>query len=191
MERLDSDPRDVLLVTTHRRESWGEGMRSIGRALRTLSITEPNLLIVLPMHRNPVVREVLVPLLGDRENVLLIEPLSYGPFARLMARAKILLTDSGGVQEEGPSLGKPVLVMRDNTERPEALAAGTVRLVGTGEDVIVSEVCELLHNERHFAAMANAVNPYGDGRAAERSVDALRYFFEAGPRPDEFEPPMF
>jgi UDP-N-acetylglucosamine 2-epimerase (non-hydrolysing) len=163
-------------------------MAEVGRALRTLALSESHLVIVLPLHRNPVVRETLVPLLARLDNVLLVEPLPYGPFARLMARAKVLLTDSGGVQEEGPSLGKPVLVMRDTTERPEAVEAGTVRLVGTNETDIVAEVRRLLHDEAAYAEMANAVNPYGDGRAAQRCVAAIAHFFGLGPPAAEFAP---
>ena len=185
---IDDDPRRVLLVTAHRRESWGEGMNSIGRALAAVARAEPGLLIVFPIHRNPVVREAIEPVVRGMDNVLLIEPLAYGSFARLMARATIVLTDSGGVQEEAPSLGKPVLVMRDNTERPEAVSAGTARLIGTEEKRIVAEVQNLLHNEAAYEAMANAVNPYGDGHAAPRSVAAIARMIYGGPPPDEFMP---
>jgi len=183
---LDDDPRRVLLVTAHRRESWGERMAGVGRALRRIAHDEPDLLVVLPVHRNPTVREALLPPLDGLPNVAIIEPLAYGGFARLIDRAHIVLTDSGGIQEEAPSLGKPVLVMRENTERPEAVTAGTARLVGTDEEAIVESVQTLLHEPAAYAAMANAVNPYGDGHAAARSVRALSHLFGFASRPDEF-----
>src|SRR3954454_217171 len=184
---LDDDPRRVLLVTAHRRESWGERMAGVGRALGRVARQEPDLLIVLPVHRNPAVREALLPALDGLPNVLVTEPLAYGGFARLIDRAHVVLTDSGGVQEEAPSLGKPVLVMRENTERPEAVTAGTARLVGTDEERIFREVRALLRDETAHATMANAVNPYGDGWAAPRSVAALEHLFGLGPRPTEFQ----
>lgn len=187
LARLDEDDGPVLLVTAHRRESWGPPMAGIGRALRRLA-TEPGLRIVLPLHRNPRVREELLPSVADVPTVILTEPLPYGDFARLMARSTVVLTDSGGVQEEAPSLGKPVLVMRELTERPEGVAAGTARVIGTQEDVIVAEVLRLLRDPEAYAKMANAVNPYGDGRASQRSVAALSYFFGEGPRPKDFDP---
>jgi UDP-N-acetylglucosamine 2-epimerase (non-hydrolysing) len=142
---------------------------------------------VFPMHRNPVVRQAVVPLLEGLPNVHLVEPLPYGGFCRLMGRAHVILTDSGGVQEEGPSLGKPVLVLRKTTERPEAVAAGTVRLVGTEEEAIVAAASELLTDPAAYARMANAVNPYGDGGAAPRSLAAIAHFFGRSPRPPEFD----
>src|SRR4051812_12285687 len=175
LKALDDDPRRVLLVTAHRRESWGEPMAGIGRALASLAASEPDLVIVFPIHRNPVVRDAILPAIAGLDNVIITEPLAYGGFARLMERSDIVLTDSGGVQEEAPSLGKPVLVMRDTTERPEAMQAGTARLVGTDQQVIEDAVRTLLHDRRAYEAMANAVNPYGDGRAAERSVAALAH----------------
>ena len=185
---LDSDPRRVILVTAHRRESWGEGHAAVARAIAEIARTEPDVLVVFPIHRNPTVRETMIPILGQLDNVRLIEPLAYGGLVRLMQRSHLLLTDSGGIQEEGPSLGKPVLVLRDTTERPEAVAAGTVRLVGTEEPSIVGAVRTLLHDEREYRAMANAVNPYGDGLAAERALAAMAHFFELGPKPEEFAP---
>jgi UDP-N-acetylglucosamine 2-epimerase (non-hydrolysing) len=188
LEDLDDDPRRVLLVTAHRRESWGDPMVEIGKALAELAENEPDLLVVFPIHRNPVVREAIMPAIEGLTNVRVVEPLAYGGFSRLLARAHVILTDSGGVQEEGPSLGKPVLVMRDTTERPEAVEAGTVRLVGTDRQTIVDSVTELLHDDAAFARMANAVNPYGDGRAADRTIGALRHFFGDGPAVEEFVP---
>ena len=186
LERLDADERRVLLVTAHRRESWGEPMVGVGRALGRLARQEPDLLVVLPVHRNPTVREALLPPLDGLPNVIVTEPLAYGGFARLIDRSSVVLTDSGGVQEEAPSLGKPVLVMRENTERPEAVEAGTARLIGTDEERVVSEVTTLLHDRTAYDAMANAVNPYGDGHAAPRSVEALAHFFGLGPAAHEF-----
>jgi UDP-N-acetylglucosamine 2-epimerase (non-hydrolysing) len=187
---LDGDPRRVVLVTAHRRESWGEGHAAIARALAEIAATEPDVLVVFPIHRNPIVRDAIVPVLGDLPNVRIVEPLAYGGLVKLMQRADLILTDSGGIQEEGPSLGKPVLVLRDTTERPEAVVAGTVRLVGTAEASIVGATRTLLHDEDAYCAMANAVNPYGDGRAAERAVAAMAQFFGVGERIDEFMPEL-
>lgn len=186
LEELDASGRRILLVTTHRRENQGESMRNVGRALARIADAEPDLVIVLPVHKNPVVREAVLPALEGKANVLVTEPLAYGEFTRLLSRAHIVLTDSGGVQEEAPSLGKPVLVMRENTERPEALEAGTVKLIGTDEERIVAEVSRLLHDSAHFSAMANAVNPYGDGKAAARTVAAIEELLGVGYRTAEF-----
>jgi UDP-N-acetylglucosamine 2-epimerase (non-hydrolysing) len=186
LEELAASGREILLVTTHRRENQGESMRSVGRALARIADAEPGLVIVLPAHKNPVVREAVLPALEGKANVLVTEPLAYGEFTRMLSRAHIVLTDSGGVQEEAPSLGKPVLVMRENTERPEALEAGTVKLIGTDEERIVAEVTRLLHDSAHFAAMANAVNPYGDGKAAARTVAAIEELLGVGYRTAEF-----
>jgi UDP-N-acetylglucosamine 2-epimerase (non-hydrolysing) len=183
---LDASAAPVLLVTAHRRESWGTPLRKVGRALARIASDHGDLRIVFPIHRNPAVRDAILPAIGHLPNVTVTEPLPYGGFARLMNRATVILTDSGGVQEEGPSLGKPVLVMRDTTERPEAVQAGTVRLVGTDPELIVDSVDRLLTDPAAYTAMANAVNPYGDGRAAERAVAALAHYFGLGPPPDEF-----
>jgi UDP-N-acetylglucosamine 2-epimerase (non-hydrolysing) len=180
--------RDLLLVTSHRRESWGPRMAETMTAVRDLARDRPDLQVLLPMHRNPVVREVIEPLLGRLDNVLLTEPLDYHQFAHALACATVVLTDSGGVQEEAPSLGKPVLVMRDTTERPEAVEAGTVRLVGTHGATIRAAVDELLDDPEAYADMANAVNPYGDGRAAERCVAAIAELLGIGHRAPDFEP---
>jgi UDP-N-acetylglucosamine 2-epimerase (non-hydrolysing) len=163
----------MLLVTGHRRESFGDGFRQICAALRTLATTRPDLCIVYPVHLNPNVAGPVYELLTGLPNVHLLKPLDYAPFVRLMDRSTLILTDSGGVQEEAPSLGKPVLVMRDTTERPEGLAAGTVRLVGAREQRIVEGVSELLDNKAAYQQMARAHNPYGDGLAARRICDAL------------------
>lgn len=187
LDTLDDDDRPVLLVTAHRRESWGAPMQAVGRAIARIARANPELLVVFPIHRNPLVREAVLPCLQGLANVVITEPLPYGGFCRLMDRAHIILTDSGGVQEEGPSLGRPVLVMRDTTERPEAIVAGTARLVGTDEEVIVAQVSMLLHDRAAYEDMAKAVNPYGDGQAAARTVAALEEFFGLGHRIDEFQ----
>ncbi|MGP7960236.1 non-hydrolyzing UDP-N-acetylglucosamine 2-epimerase [Sanguibacter sp. A247] len=178
--------RRIVLVTSHRRESWGDPMRRTAAALRRLALQEPELQFVLPLHANPLVREIFRPALEDLNNVLLTESLGYTDFSRLTALSTLVVTDSGGVQEEAPSLGKPVLVLREDTERPEAVTAGTARLIGTDEDLIVSSVTELLHDAQRYAEMANAVNPYGDGRAAERTVAAIKAFFGQGERLADF-----
>lgn len=186
LEDLAASGQRVVLVTTHRRENWGDAMVGVGRALATLARRFPDVAVVLPVHRNPVVRGAVLPAVADVPNVLVTEPLPYGEFARLMATATLLLTDSGGVQEEAPSLGKPVLVMRDTTERPEAVGAGTVRLIGTDEATVVREVATLLTDDAAYRRMAHAVNPYGDGRAADRSVAAVAHLLGLGERAEEF-----
>jgi len=163
----------MILVTGHRRENFGSGFEHICEALATIAMRFPECRIVYPMHLNPNVREPVTRMLGDIENVILIEPQEYLQFVYLMSRAWLILTDSGGIQEEAPSLGKPVLVMRDTTERPEAVAAGTVRLVGTDAHRLVSEVTQLWECPDVYRAMSRAHNPYGDGHASERIVDLL------------------
>jgi UDP-N-acetylglucosamine 2-epimerase (non-hydrolysing) len=163
----------MVLVTGHRRENFGGGFERICAAIRTLAQRFPDVDIVYPVHLNPNVREPVNRLLRGIGNVHLIEPLDYLPFVYLMTRSHVILTDSGGIQEEAPSLGKPVLVMRDTTERPEAVSAGTVRLVGTDDDSIVSGVARLLEDDGEYLRMSVAHNPYGDGRACGRIVHAL------------------
>ncbi|MET1153816.1 UDP-N-acetylglucosamine 2-epimerase (non-hydrolyzing) [Arthrobacter sp.] len=186
LEDLAASGRRILLVTTHRRENQGDAMRGVGRALARIADAEPDLTIVLPAHKNPVVRDAVLPTLEGKPNVIVTEPLAYGEFTRLLSHAHLVLTDSGGVQEEAPSLGKPVLVMRDNTERPEAVDAGTVALIGTDEERIFKEVDRLLHDQEHYDSMANAVNPYGDGMAAARTVAAVAEMLGVGSRVDGF-----
>ncbi len=185
-DRSAAGDGQVLLVTTHRRENQGDAMRGVGRALARLARDIPGLTIVLPAHRNPVVREAVLPALEGLDNVLVTEPLAYGEFTHLMDVADVVLTDSGGVQEEAPSLGKPVLVMRENTERPEAVTAGTVKLIGTDEERIVSETSTLLTDRTAYETMARAVNPYGDGRAAERTTAAIAQLLGVGERLTDF-----
>lgn len=177
---------NVLLVTAHRRENLGPAMERIGTALATLARKYPRLSILFPIHRNPLVRTTIRSLIGGMPNVYLTDPLSYADFARALGLSDIILTDSGGVQEEAPSLGKPVLVMRENTERPEAVAAGTVRLVGTGRTRLIKEVSELIDSDAAYSRMANAVNPYGDGQTSVRAIESLKWLLDDGPPPTEF-----
>jgi UDP-N-acetylglucosamine 2-epimerase (non-hydrolysing) len=173
--------RKLVLVTGHRRESFGPGFEQICQALRTLGERE-DVEIVYPVHLNPNVQEPVRRVLGACPRVHLIEPLEYLPFVYLMSRACLIVTDSGGIQEEAPSLGKPVLVMRETTERPEAVAAGTANLVGTDRERIVGEAARLLDDAEAYRAMAQAHNPYGDGQAAERIAAAcVRWLRELSP----------
>ncbi len=167
-----------VLITGHRRENFGQGFEDLCLAIRRLAESHPDWCIVYPVHLNPNVREPVQRHLGGLPNVHLIEPLDYLPFVWLMDQSDLILTDSGGIQEEGPSLGKPVLVMREVTERPEALAAGTVRLVGTNTETIVQAVEDVLGDESLYLRMAEAHNPYGDGHAAGRIVETLEAAFE-------------
>ncbi|MGP9604659.1 non-hydrolyzing UDP-N-acetylglucosamine 2-epimerase [Brachybacterium sp. AOP42-E1-35] len=176
----------ILLVTAHRRENLGPAMEGIGHAVAELARKYPDLTIVFPIHKNPKVRSAIRPAIEGLDNVHLIEPLAYAEFTQILSLADVVLTDSGGVQEEAPSLGKPVLVMRENTERPEAVVAGTVKLIGTHKQRLIDEVSLLLDSTVEYSGMANAVNPYGDGGAAERSVQAIAWKFAEGPRPEDF-----
>lgn len=180
---LDFEKERVILLTTHRRENWGIPMERIFAAVRQLITTFSDIRVVFPVHKNPKIRAVAVRALGDLHRVNLIEPPAYEEFINLMARAHFLLTDSGGLQEEAPSLGKPVLVLRDTTERPEGVEAGTALLVGTDDDKIVKEATRLLTDTKAYAAMAEAPNPYGDGHAAKRIAQILweeRELFQPG-----------
>ena len=168
------DPnKKLVLVTGHRRESFGDGFERICEALRQIAINNPDIQILYPVHLNPNVQEPVNRLLKNLDNIFLIEPQQYLPFCYLMGRAYIILTDSGGIQEEAPSLGKPVLVMRETTERPEAVDAGTVRLVGTDISLIVGQVDALLRNSEEYQKMSKAHNPYGDGLACGRILEFL------------------
>jgi UDP-N-acetylglucosamine 2-epimerase (non-hydrolysing) len=178
----------VVLVTAHRRENWGAPMADIGRAIAELSALFPGTVFVIPAHLNPAVRAVLLPPMQGCANVLVTDPLDYADLARVLEASAFVITDSGGIQEEAPSLGKPVLVLRQTTERPEAVTAGTVKLVGTDSARIVAEATRLLTDGEAYAAMARAVNPYGDGRAAERTVAAIGCYFGLNERPEEFLP---
>ncbi|GAB3566413.1 non-hydrolyzing UDP-N-acetylglucosamine 2-epimerase [Spelaeicoccus albus] len=187
LARIDAP---VLLVTTHRRENYGDAMSNIGRALRQLATERPELRVVFPAHRSPVMREAVLPHIDDLPNVTVVEPLDYREFTHLLAMSDVVLTDSGGVQEEAPSLGKPVLVMRDSTERPEAVEAGTVKLIGTASERIVREVAELFDDPRAYSAMSRAVNPYGDGLAAPRCSAAIAEYLGVGTRMPDFDHAM-
>ena len=171
-----SNGKKLVLITGHRRENFGDGFISMCSAIKSLNEKYPDVDFVYPMHLNPNVRKPIKEVFGDKapENMFFIEPLDYLPFVFLMEKSYLLLTDSGGVQEEAPGLGKPVLVMRDTTERPEAVDAGTVKLVGTNYDKIVSEVSELIDNPKSYDSMSKAVNPYGDGKACGRVLDTFR-----------------
>lgn len=172
--------RRLVLVTGHRRENFGSRFESLCRALARLAERE-DVQVVYPVHLNPNVQEPVRRILGDAPNVVLLPPLDYLPFVYLMTRSHLILTDSGGVQEEAPSLGKPVLVLRNTTERPEAVSAGTVRLVGTDEEAIVANACELLDDAAAYDAMARASNPYGDGQASPRIAKAVLEFLQRSP----------
>ncbi|KXA29169.1 UDP-N-acetylglucosamine 2-epimerase [Peptoniphilus harei] len=165
--------RDVVLLTAHRRENWGKPMEDIFKAIRRVVLEKENLEIVFPRHLNPIVREAAEKYFADLDRVHLIEPLSYLPFSNLMARVKFVVTDSGGVQEEAPALGKPVLVLRNETERMEGVEAKTAKLVGTKEQDVYESIVALLEDKDLYDEMARAVNPYGDGHAAEKIVDVL------------------
>jgi len=168
------DNQEIVLVTGHRRENHGGGFERICNALKTIALDNVNRLIIYPVHLNPKVQEPVNRILSGISNVILIDPLAYQDFIWLMNRSRIIITDSGGVQEEAPSLGKPVLVMRDTTERPEAVEAGTVLLVGTNENLIVSKALDLLNNENNFVKMSKLHNPYGDGLASNRIVNFIK-----------------
>ena len=187
LEEARDTGRKMVMVTTHRRENI-EAMKNIGQAVRELAERYPEIAFVFPAHLNPKVRAGIIPQIDHCENILVTDPLPYDQFTRLMAISTLVLTDSGGVQEEAPSLGKPVLVMRNNTERPEAVQAGTVRLIGTRTENIVYHSSKLLDDPVEYDKMANSVNPYGDGKAAERSIAAIAQLLGIGSRMDDFRP---
>lgn len=177
LKGVDFQGHRIVTVTTHRRENLGEPMRHVYKAIKALLDDFADIEVIFPVHRNPDVRAIVNEELGGIDRVHLIEPLDYEPFANLMHRSSIILTDSGGVQEEAPALGKPVLVLRDTTERPEAVAAGTVKLVGTDLETVYQEAKRLLADEAEYRKMAESCNPYGDGEAARRIVEALLYHY--------------
>lgn len=188
LKDVDFQNKRIILVTTHRRENLGEPMRHVYKALKQLMEEFDDVEVVFPVHKNPKVREVVNEELGGLAKVHLIDPLDYEPFANLMHRAHLILTDSGGVQEEAPALGKPVLVLRDTTERPEAVDAGTVKLIGTDRERVYEEAKKLLTDKAEYSRMAESVNPYGDGKAAARIIQAILYHYGlADGRPDVFE----
>lgn len=187
LEAID-DGRTVIVVTAHRRENWGEGLQGVAEGVARLCRARPDLTVVLPLHPNPRVQADVRPTLEGLPNVILTEPLDYITFARVLKAATLAITDSGGIQEEGPSVGTPVLVCRDVTERPEGVQAGTLRLVGTDPDVIEREALRLLDDPVAYAEMVDAQNPFGDGRAADRIVAAFEHLALGGPAPEQFGP---
>lgn len=175
----DFDHYKVLLVTAHRRENWGQGMDEIALALRHIAEEFPDVQVLYPIHRNPVVRQSIEPVFAGHDRLLLVEPLDYVPFVYAMRRCHFILTDSGGVQEEAPALGKPVLVMRTNTERPEAVSAGAAQLVGVSQETICEGARQLMTSPQRYKAMSSAVNPFGDGQAAKRIVQEVEKFLRS------------
>lgn len=177
LSKLTSTPAKNIIVTAHRRENIGEPLHHICTAIGHLATINSDVNFIFPVHRNPTVREVVFPLLGNRSNIYLIDPLQYGDFVNLVALSEFIITDSGGLQEEGPALGKPVLVLRDVTERPEALKFGTVKLVGTDVKTILKTAQKLIDDKKFYRSMARVVNPYGDGKASDRIVASLQSYF--------------
>jgi UDP-N-acetylglucosamine 2-epimerase (non-hydrolysing) len=185
LDKIDTDR--LILLTAHRRENLGEPMRNMFRAIKRIVEEQPDVQVVYPVHLNPVVREIAAEILGDDPRIQLIEPLDVIDFHNFASRAYLILTDSGGVQEEAPSLGVPVLVLRDTTERPEGIAAGTLKLAGVDEETIYSMATELLTDRNAYEKMAKAANPYGDGNASKRIGEAIRYYFkQLDERPEEY-----
>jgi UDP-N-acetylglucosamine 2-epimerase (non-hydrolysing) len=181
--------KKIVLVTMHRRENWGLPMEGACKAIKRLAIRYPDFAFVFPVHLNPVVREVVYPILQDLRNISLIEPLDYLDFVNIMAKSHLIFTDSGGVQEEGPHFGIPILVLRSVTERPDAVDFGTVKLVGLDEENIFNTAIQLIDNKAEYDKMANAVNPYGDGFSAVRTIKILKnYFGFSNEAVDEFVP---
>jgi UDP-N-acetylglucosamine 2-epimerase (non-hydrolysing) len=185
--KANADGKRMILVTTHRRENLGEPLEGIAHALHDIVEAFPDTRIILPMHKNPLVREPLQRILGNHDRVELIEPPDYMDFVKLMEGAHLVLTDSGGVQEEAPALGLPVLVLRRTTERPEGVTAGTAKLVGTDRADIVREASLLLGDQNAYNAMSHAANPYGDGKAGERIAQAILHWAGQADRPAEFD----
>ncbi|TCO78790.1 non-hydrolyzing UDP-N-acetylglucosamine 2-epimerase [Marinisporobacter balticus] len=177
LNHIDYENKKVILLTAHRRENLGAPMENIFYAMKDIIQNNKDVEIVFPVHLNPKVRNLAYEILGNIERIHLIEPLDYEPFANLMAKAYLILTDSGGIQEEAPSLGKPVLVLRTETERPEAVKAGTVKMAGVEKDEIFSLTHTLINDEKAYKRMANAINPYGDGKTSERIVENIKSFF--------------
>jgi len=189
LNQIDYQKNRVLVVTAHRRENWGEPIRNICLAFKDIIEDFEDVIIVYPVHLNPAVRDTVFEVLGDMRRVILLDPLDTAEMHNLLNKSYFVLTDSGGLQEEVPSLGKPVLVLRDVTERPEAVKAGTVKVIGTERDSVYQNARALLTDEGLYRKMANSVNPYGDGRASERIVKALLFHFGfVSERPEEFKP---
>lgn len=188
LNQIDYNDKKVIVVTAHRRENWGKPLENICNALKRIAQNYKDVYIVYPVHKNPVVRETVFSMLGELGNVLLLDPLDTDEMHNLMAKCYMVMTDSGGLQEEVPSLGKPVLVLRDVTERPEAVEAGTVKVIGTEQEVVYNEGTLLLENKEEYDKMANAVNPYGDGKASLRIIQAIKYEFNlSDTKPEEYK----
>ena len=180
--------KKIILVTMHRRENWGEPLRKTCRAINEIIDEHPDVLVIFPLHKNPDIRRHVKGILQNKKNILLLDTLDYDDMINLMSKSYIILTDSGGIQEEGPSLGKPVLVLRDETERPEAVEAGVVKLIGTNEERVYREVVTLLDSRDKYREMSKNINPYGDGKASERIVKKILYNFNLiDQSPDEFK----
>ena len=177
LNNIDFENKKVILLTCHRRENWGEPMNNIFRACNDLVLDNPDVHLIFPMHMNPIVRNSANEIMGNNDRISLIEPLDYQPFANLMNKVYMIMTDSGGVQEEGPALGKPVIVLRTETERPEAVEAGTVKLVGVDKDKIYQIGTRLIRDFSYYESIANAINPYGDGKASKRITDHILFKF--------------
>lgn len=180
--------KNIILVTMHRRENWGEPLRKTCRAINKIIGEYPDVSVIFPLHKNPEIRRNVKEILQNKKDILLLDTLDYDDMINLMSKSYILLTDSGGIQEEGPSLGKPVLVLRDETERPEAVEAGVVKMIGTNEERVYREVVILLDSKDKYREMSKNINPYGDGRASERIVKKILYNFNLiNQSPDEFK----
>jgi len=180
--------KKIILVTVHRRENWGEPLKNICQALIKLLDEHSDLFVIIPLHKNPEIRKTVNHILKDRRDILLLDTLDYGDMINLMSKIYIILTDSGGIQEEAPSLGKPIFVLRDETERPEAVEAGVVKLIGTNKERIVSEVNIILTNKDKYMEMAKRINPYGDGKASKRIIKKILCYFNLIDQfPDEFQ----
>ncbi|MGN1182213.1 MAG: non-hydrolyzing UDP-N-acetylglucosamine 2-epimerase, partial [Faecalibacillus sp.] len=178
LNHIDFENKKVIMITAHRRENWGQGIENICEALNKIVEANEDVELVYLVHLNPVVKDVVTERLGGKDRVHLLPPLDTKETHNLMNKSFMVMTDSGGLQEEAPHLGKPVLVLRDVTERPEAVEAGTVKLVGTDVDIIVNEASKILNDENEYAKMSRAINPYGDGKASERIVNAILKYFE-------------
>ncbi|SDJ89261.1 non-hydrolyzing UDP-N-acetylglucosamine 2-epimerase [Natronincola ferrireducens] len=177
LNKIDYNSKRVIVMTCHRRENWGEPMENIFKAVVEIKRKHKDVEIVFPVHLNPNIQKLSRDIMGEEEGIHLIEPLDYEPFANLLNKAHLILTDSGGIQEEAPALGKPIVVLRTETERPEAVEAGTVKVVGVEKSKIIHEVDKLLEDQAYYLQMKNALNPYGDGRACERIIHALKFYF--------------
>jgi UDP-N-acetylglucosamine 2-epimerase (non-hydrolysing) len=186
LQDISSFDGRVILMTAHRRENLGKPLENICNAVRRIALEYPDVKIVYPVHLNPIVQKTARTILGNLENIVLCEPVSVDDMHNLMSRSYLVMTDSGGLQEEAPALGKPVLVLRTETERPEAVAAGTVKMAGIEEDAIYSEAKRLLDNKEAYLQMSHAVNPYGDGNASRRIAQAILHYFGKGEKPDDF-----